>query len=128
MIVDTSALIAIMRHEPERQLFLAAFEQGNAKMSAVTYFEFGIVADAARDVEVSAAVDEWVGVLNLVIVPVDQTAAAQARSAYAQFGKGRHPAQLNFGDCFAYALAKETGEPLLFKGNDFSQTDIISAV
>lgn len=114
MIVDTSALIAVMRHEPEREAFLSVLEQGNAKMSAVSHFEFGIVADAARNEKISAAVDKWVHVLNLTVIPVDQHAAAQARAAYAKFGKGRHPARPNFGDCFAYALAKETNEPLLF--------------
>lgn len=128
MIVDTSALIAVMRHEPERELFLSALRQGNVKMSAVTYFEFGIVADASKSEAISDAVDAWGGVLGVEIVRVDRETAAHARSAYATFGKGNHPARLNFGDCFAYALAKQSGEPLLFKGDDFSQTDVVSAV
>jgi ribonuclease VapC len=128
LIVDTSALVAIMRNEPERADFLAALAANNASMSAVTYFEFGIVTDSARDAAASAEVDVWLSDFDIGLVPVTPEHARLAREAYARFGKGNHPARLNFGDCFAYALAKAANEPLLFKGNDFSRTDIPAAV
>ncbi len=128
MIVDTSALIAIMRHEPERDRFLEALRHGNLRMSAVTLFELGIVVDGAGVEEASARLDRWVETLGIEVVAVDADRARAARAAYAKFGKGRHPARLNFGDCFAYALAKETAEPLLYKGEDFAQTDVEAAV
>lgn len=128
MIVDTSALVAIMRNEPERGAFLAALSSSPARMSAVTYFELGIVIDSARDAGASAALDDWMRDFDIGIVPVTQETARLARSAYRTFGKGHHPARLNFGDCFAYALAQEAGEPLLFKGSDFARTDVQPAI
>ena len=128
MIVDTSALVAIMRNEPERDAFLAALAAHNVSMSAVTYFEFGIVTDSARDPAASAEVDGWIREFDIEVVPVTSDQARLARAAYARFGKGNGSARLNFGDCFAYALAKTLNQPLLFKGNDFSRTDIKIAV
>lgn len=128
MIVDTSALVAIMRHEPERGVFLAALAAHDVSMSAVTYFELGIVTDSVRDAVTSAEIDGWIADFDIAVVPVTHEQARLARAAYARFGKGNHPARLNFGDCFTYALAKATNEPLLFKGNDFSQTDVQAAV
>ena len=91
-------------------------------------FEIGIVVDAVRDPVASARVDELIRQAQILIEPVTETQARIAREAYRSFGKGSgHPARLNFGDCFAYALAKELGEPLLFKGDDFSKTDIAPA-
>jgi ribonuclease VapC len=128
LIIDTSALVAIMRNEPERAAFLAALASRPARMSAVTYFELGIVIDSARDAGASAALDEWMRDFDIGVVPVTEDTARLARNAYRRFGKGHHPARLNFGDCFAYALAQSAGEPLLFKGNDFAQTDVEPAI
>lgn len=117
-----------MRREPERDAVLAALAQGDLKMSAVTYFEFGLVADRVGDAAVSEAAFDWIDDLGVEVVPVTATGARLARDAYRRFGKGNHPARLNFGDCFAYALSKESGEPLLFKGEDFALTDVASAL
>ncbi|HEY4126100.1 MAG TPA: type II toxin-antitoxin system VapC family toxin [Rhizomicrobium sp.] len=130
MIADTSALIAILRQEDEAGLF--AEIAGNAEniyVSAANWFEAAIVADRFRDPTVGRRFDEICRELSLAIVPLDETQARIAREAYRDFGKGSgHKAQLNFGDCFAYALAKSMNEPLLFKGNDFSHTDVRSAL
>ena len=129
MIVDSSVLVAILFNEPEAQDFLTLLMQSPASMSAANYFEAGMVVDRKTLDEIPRrAFDTLVETSALQIVDVTRNQADAARAAHRRFGKGNHPAQLNFGDCFAYALAKETGEPLLFKGNDFSQTDIISAV
>ena len=129
MIVDSSALVAIINAEPEAFAFLSLLNQSSdVKISAVTAFEFGMVVDRYRRPNASVAADRLLLQIEAEIVTVDARTAQDARAAYMRFGKGFHPAQLNFGDCFAYALAKETGEPLLFKGNDFAQTDVISAV
>ncbi|MFN2494799.1 MAG: type II toxin-antitoxin system VapC family toxin [Pseudonocardiaceae bacterium] len=129
MIVDTSALIAILRDEPEAEMFAIALAAAPApRVSAANYLETAIVIDTSRDPIASRHVDDLVTKSKLVIEPVTAEQAAIARAAYRDFGKGSgHPAQLNFGDCFAYALAKCTDEPLLFKGADFSQTDLVPA-
>ncbi|MGH3909176.1 MAG: type II toxin-antitoxin system VapC family toxin [Pseudonocardiaceae bacterium] len=129
MIVDTSALIAILRDEPEAETFaLALAAEQAARISAANYLETAIVIDASRDPIASRHVDELFTRAKLVIEPVTAEQAAIARAAYRDFGKGSgHPAQLNFGDCFAYALAKSADEPLLFKGEDFNRTDIAAA-
>ncbi len=127
MIVDTSALVAVLYKEPEGPAFLAAMLTSPVRISAVTLFEFGMVVDGLRDDEASRTVDLILTRIEAEIVAVDAETARVARAAYKRFGKKNHPAKLNFGDCFAYALAKQTGEPLLFKGDDFSQTDIVSA-
>ncbi len=130
MIVDSSALIAIILREPEAEIFAAILlaSQRN-RISAANYLEAAIVADARvqQDSRIGAY-DDLVASVRLEIEDVTVRRAGDARAAYRRFGKGYHPARLNFGDCFAYALAKESGEPLLFKGNDFAQTDVISAV
>ncbi len=100
----------------------------DVKVSAVTFFEFGMVVDRWKEPLVSRGVEPLMSLIEAEIVAVTADTAQVAREAYATFGKGNHPARLNFGDCFAYALAKQTGEPLLFKGDDFAQTDIVSAV
>lgn len=126
MIVDTSALIAIIHLEPDGPRYEAALEGSPVnRISAATYLEVGIVIDANRDPLVSRRFDEILAEGAFVIEPVTEGQARIAREAYRDFGKGSgHPAGLNFGDCFAYALARELGEPLLFKGEDFRQTDI----
>ena len=98
------------------------------KVSAVTFFEFGMVVDRWNEPLVSRGVEPLLSLIEAEIVAVTADTARAAREAYVTFGKGNHPAKLNFGDCFAYALAKQTGEPLLFKGDDFAQTDVVSAV
>lgn len=129
MIVDTSALVAVLAAEPERMAFLTLLRaNAEVKVSAVTFFEFGMVVDRWKKPVVSRGVEPLMSLIEAEIVPVTAETARVAREAYAAYGKGNHPAKLNFGDCFAYALAKQTGEPLLFKGDDFARTDIVSAV
>ena len=129
MIVETSGLIAVLRGEPEAAAFAEAiYQELGARLSAASYFEAAIVVDGNRDPILSRRLDEVLGELGITIEPVTEEQARVAREAYRDFGKGSgHPAQLNFGDCFSYALAKVTGEPLLFKGDDFSHTDVTSA-
>ncbi len=129
MIVDTSALIAILRDEPEAERFaLALAAAPSPRMSAANYLETAIVVDAARDPVVSRQVDDLVAKAGVVLEPVTAEHAWLARAAYRDFGKGSgHAAQLNFGDCFAYALAKSAEAPLLFKGSDFIHTDVVPA-
>lgn len=130
MIVDTSALLAILRNEPEAAACAEAIEQAPVRrISAGNFLEAAIVIDASGDPVASRRLDELLEVANIVIEPVTAEQARHGREAYRDFGRGRgHPAQLNFGDCFAYALAKATGEPLLFKGADFRQTDVRPAL
>ncbi len=130
MIIDSSALIAILRDEAEAAAFAQAIAgDSSRRVSAVSYVEAAAVIDASRDPVASREFDELFRETKLVVEPVTQTQARIAREAYRDFGKGRrHPAGLNLGDCFAYALAKETAEPLLFKGEDFRRTDIKPAL
>jgi ribonuclease VapC len=129
VIIDSSALIAILRDEPEARSFAEAI--GTAalrRISATTYVEVGAVIDAGRDPVASRLFDELLQTAGVVVEPVTVEQARIAREAYRDFGKGSgHRAGLNFGDCFAYALAKVTGEPLLFKGDDFVHTDVACA-
>jgi ribonuclease VapC len=127
MIVDTSALIAVLRGEPDAPRFAGALAaRAEAKrLSAANYLEAAIVIDGSRDPIASRRLDEVIARANIGIETVTPEHAQIARAAYRDFGRGSgHPAALNFGDCFAYALAKATGEPLLFKGSDFAQTDV----
>jgi ribonuclease VapC len=130
MIIDSSALIAILRAEPDAKLYAEAIaEAEKLRLSAANFLEAAIVIDGSRDPVASRRLDELVHAAEIKIEPVTESHALIAREAYRDFGKGSgHPAQLNFGDCFAYALAKSAGEPLLFKGNDFSHTDMASAL
>ena len=129
MIMDTSAIVAILRQEPEARRFAEAIEAAPVRrISATTYVEIGAVIDGARDPVASRLVDALLAMAGIIIEPVTAAQARIAREAYRDFGKGSgHAAGLNFGDCFAYALAKATGEPLLFKGDDFSHTDVAAA-
>ena len=125
MVVDTSALLAIFLAEPERQPFLDSILQAETRMiSAANVLETGIVLEARRGESAGREFDLFLVRASLQIVAVDSEQAEIARSAWRKYGKGRHPAALNFGDCFAYALAKFSGEPLLAKGRDFTLTDI----
>jgi ribonuclease VapC len=126
MIVDTSAVIAILRMEAEAPEFARIIERAaQPRISAVSYVEAGAVIDGSKDPVASRRFDELIEAAEIAIEPVTEAQARIARQAYRDFGKASgHPAKLNFGDCFAYALAKVKGEPLLFKGQDFSQTDV----
>jgi ribonuclease VapC len=130
MIVDTSALIAILRDEPEASSCAHAIEnRAVRRLSAANFVEAAVIIDASRDPVASRRFDELLKEARIIVEPVTEPQARIAREAYRDFGKGSsHPAKLNFGDCFAYALAKSTGEPLLFKGDDFVHTDIRAAV
>ena len=126
MIVDTSALIAILRNEPEAPGFAKLIAgSGLARLSAVSYVEAGAVLDRAASPPAARGLDRLLQVSAVEIASVTPTQAGIARAAYRDFGKGSgHPANLNFGDCFSYALAIEATEPLLFKGEDFGHTDV----
>ena len=128
MILDSSVVIAILRAEPEAPAMAQALDRAEAcGISAVSYVEAAIVIDSSRDPIASRRFDDFFREAEIVVESVTRRQAEIARSAYRDFGKGRHRAGLNFGDCFAYALAKEKGETLLFKGDDFCQTDIEAA-
>jgi ribonuclease VapC len=130
VIVDTSALVAIIIGEPERGRFLDAMLADPApKVSAGTLLELGIVIDRLADPVATRRVDDLLAALGIEVVPVTAEQVSLGRAAYRDFGRGSgHRARLNFGDCFAYALARETGEPLLFKGDDFTQTGVTEAL
>lgn len=129
IVVDTSALLAIMLDEPERAEFLAAVRAAErALISAVAVLEAGIVLRFRRGPTGPEDVLDIVSSMGIEIIPFDAPAATLALDAFGRYGKGLHStARLNFGDCAAYALAKGMNAPLLFKGNDFAATDIISA-
>lgn len=125
MVIDTSALLAIFLAEPERDSFLKKIVATEKRMiSAATILETGIVLEAKRGEAAGREFDLFVFQTKLDVIPVDAEQVAVARSAWRRYGKGRHAAGLNFGDCFSYALAKFYDEPLLAKGKDFSLTDI----
>jgi ribonuclease VapC len=125
MIVDTSALIGIVLGEPEERAFKAKLESENAKISAGTLIETRIVAARLR---IRPEIAGLIATYEIATVPVDQRQSDLAAAAFERYGKGRHAAGLNFGDLFAYALAKALDEPLLFKGDDFARTDVKRAI
>jgi len=129
MILDSSSLIAILANEPDSELYVQAISRApRCRISAATFVELSIVIESQFPMEVQRQCDALFRRVGIGIEPVTAEQAYLARQAFHDFGKGRHPAGLNFGDCFAYALAKQTGEPLLFKGNDFKKTDLVSAL
>jgi len=129
MVIDTSAVIAILRAEPEAELFLSAIDAAeSAHLSAATYLEIAVVVTRMGDAIVSRNFDRLLEDLNVAVHPFTLDQAKIARQAHRDFGKGNHPAALNFGDCFSYALAKTLGQPLLYKGRDFAQTDVASPI
>lgn len=130
MIVDSSALIAILRQEDDAEIFARALADAEApELSAATFLETAIVVDTSRDPVASRRFDELLAVAGVSISAVTEAQARLAREAYRDFGKGSgHKAQLNFGDCFSYALSKATAKPLLYKGSDFNHTDIEPAI
>ena len=125
MIVDSSAVVAILSVETDASELANALERApDRRMSAVSYVESAVVLDSRRNPALSRRLDDFVRETQLLLEPVTVEQARIAREAYRDYGKGRRRAGLNFGDCFAYALAKEKGEPLLFKGDDFRRTDV----
>jgi ribonuclease VapC len=127
MVIDTSALIAILLSEPEAEAFADAIAEDNRRlMSAFSLLEASIVIEAKKGERGSRELDLLVHRTKIQTVSLDGEQVELAKSAWKAYGKGRHSAGLNIGDCCSYALSKQTGEPLLFKGDDFSQTDIIA--
>lgn len=129
MILDTSPLIAILAKEPDFERYVDAISRASrCRMSAGNFLELSIVIEGQFGADALRQCDALIRRIDAVIEPVTLDQAHAARQAFHDFGKGRHPAGLNFGDCFAYGLAKITGEPLLFKGDDFRKTDVVSAL
>lgn len=127
IVVDTSIFVAILAEEPDAQVFADALARSaDSVMSAGNYLEARILAETRF--QGRSDLDGWLTERRIDIVPVDRALAEIAADAFARYGKGRHPAGLNYGDCFAYALAKQMNAPLLFKGNDFSRTDVAAAL
>ena len=125
MIVDSSSLVAILFEEPETDIFLQKIKAADGfSISAASVLESSIVHIRRRPASDPARVLSVIALLDGNIVPVTLELTRLAIQAFERYGKGRHPAQLNFGDCFSYALAKHLKEPILFKGNAFSQTDL----
>jgi ribonuclease VapC len=128
MICDSSAIVAILRAEPDAPEFARAIDRATVRrISAASYVEASVVIDSGKDPIASRRFDDFFRVSQIQIEAVTPNQAEIARQAYRDFGKGRHKAGLNFGDCFAYALAKEMDEPLLFKGRDFNHIDVEAA-
>lgn len=128
MIVDTSAALAIVLGEPGFEVLATAISASETRrISAASFLEASIVAETRAGDRGLRQFDSFIRESELAVEPVTHEHALIAREGFSRYGKGRHPAGLNFGDCFAYALAKSTGEPLLFKGEDFRQTDIVPA-
>ena len=129
MVIDSSALLAILFAEPDANRYSDAIAAAVTRLiSAANLLETGIVIDNQVSPAAGRQLDRLVAQADIATVPVTAAHVAIARQAYLDYGRGNHPAALNFGDCFAYALAKATGEPLLFKGDDFSRTDLKSAL
>lgn len=128
MVLDTSALLAILADEPERRAFNEAIEAADScLMSAATFVEISIVIESRYGAEGLRDLDHFISRAAIQLEPVDAEQAQVARRAFTRFGKGGHPAGLNYGDCFSYALATVLARPLLYKGDDFAKTDVTSA-
>ncbi len=127
IVVDSSALIAILLDEPEKESFITRIDATEAFISPVNYVEASMVAESRRDTGM-AILDTLIAQLAITITATTADQARLARNAYLRFGKGTHAARLNLGDCFAYGLAMSLNAPLLFKGEDFAKTDIERAV
>jgi ribonuclease VapC len=129
VIVDSSALLAVILNEADEARFLEAMIDAPVlRMSAGNWLESSIVVDSLKKTAMKRRLEDLKAALRIEIVPVTEEAADRGRAAHSDFGRGNHPARLNYGDCFAYALAALSEEPLLFKGDDFSQTDIEPAL
>lgn len=128
MIIDTSAVMAILQQEPEAERFARAIALAEPRLiSAANLLEAAMLVRARYGSEGERDLDFLLLTLKIEVVPVTPGQVAIARKAFPRYGKGFHPAGLNFGDCFAYGLAKEAGQDLLFKGNDFARTDLTAA-
>jgi ribonuclease VapC len=128
VVVDTSAIVSVLLKEADaRPLIRKLYRAHSRQISAVSYMESSMVLMSRLGDNTEGALDGMLQRAKIAIVPVSVDHAKVAVAAFRQYGKGRHPASLNFGDCFSYALAKSTGEPLLFKGLDFAKTDIAQA-
>lgn len=124
MVIDTSAILAILQREPERRSFVEAIESADsARMSVASLVETSIVIESRYGAEGLRDLDRFISRASIELIPVDREQGQLARSAFSRFGEGRHRAGLNFGDCFSYAAAIGLGEPLLCKGDDFLHTD-----
>lgn len=129
MIIDTSAVLAILYDEDNAARFADAIAGAERRMmSAANFLEAGVVIDNQIGPAAGRQLDALIARAEVEIAPVTKEQAEIARQAYLDYGKGNHPARLNFGDCFAYALSKLTAQPLLFQGDDFSRTDIVAAL
>jgi ribonuclease VapC len=130
IVIDSSALLAILFVEKDLENIAASISSSdNIFISAATYTETAIVLDSnEKKAQENYDLNDLIAGISARIIPFDHEQALEARHAYRRFGKGNHPAKLNMGDCFSYVLAKKLGIPLLYKGNDFSHTDIISAL
>jgi ribonuclease VapC len=130
VVVDTSAVAAIVFGEPDAEALLSVLlaSAGDIQISAATLVEVGIVVESRQGAEASADLGMLLDRLGVVTTPFDHDQAQVALAAWRRFGRGRHPANLNLGDCFAYALTKVSAGSLLFKGSDFAQTDVVSAI
>lgn len=125
MVIDTSVILAIMQGEPERRSFLESIEAADVtRMSVASFVECSIVIESRYGSEGLRDLDRFISRSGIEMIPVDREQGQLARSAFSRFGKGRHRAGLNYGDCFSYAAAIGSGEPLLFKGDDFVHTDV----
>jgi ribonuclease VapC len=128
MVIDSSAILAILQNEPERHAFNVAIAAADQRsLSAASLVELSIVISARNGADAQTDLDAFLITAQIEIISVDRGQAELARSAFTQFGAGRHRAALNFGDCFSYALAKWLDQPLLFKGDDFCHTDLLLA-
>lgn len=129
MVLDTSAVLAILLDEPERRAFNLAIETADRRaMSTATFVETSIVIESRYGAEGLRDLDSLLVAAGVELVPLDAEQAHIARTAFIRYGKGRHAAGLNYGDCFAYALARALSEPLLYKGSDFARTDLVPFV
>ena len=127
MVIDTSAVTAVLLHEPERDVMIRQMTDApRVLISSGTLLESAIVIEARRGEAGGRELDLFLHRLDAVTVEVDEEQVEAARAAWRRFGKGRHPAGLNYGDLFAYALSRVSGEPLLYKGDDFSRTDVVA--
>ncbi len=126
MVIDTSALIAVLQDGPERKAFNEAIEAADRRaMSVASFVEASMIVESRFGPDGVRTLDLFIAKAGIELVAVDADQAHVARTAFSVYGKRRHAAGLNFGDCFAYALARTLGEPLLFKGSDFSLTDVV---
>jgi ribonuclease VapC len=125
MVLDTSAILAILQDEPERRKFNEAIEAAETRsLSTASFDECSMILESRFGSDAVRDLDLFLAKAQITLVPVDADQADLARRAFREYGKGRHPAGLNFGDCFSYALARALDEPLLFKGNDFIKTNV----